>query len=92
MRIGHSKPKRARLPLVQTEFVACGLADDVHAGATVDYASLKVASLNHDFHGGIPGIHEGWARPWLGQVNKGCDRFGVSRERSQCIPKVRHER
>ena len=89
--IGHPKPKGARFPLVQDEFMTGGLADDTQAGTSVYYATMKVTSLNHDFHGWILRIHEGWTRPWLGQVTGGCGRFGVSRECSQCILKARHE-
>ena len=90
MRIGHLELEGVGFPLVHTKIVTCDLTNDVHVGATD--ASMKVASFNHDFHSLILRIHEGWAYTWLGQVNSGCDRFGVSRERSQCIPKVRHER
>ena len=51
--------------------------DYVNTGASVDDATMKVASLDDDFHGGVLGIHEGWSRPWLGQVDKECGRFGI---------------
>ena len=73
----HPERKGAGFPLVKTEIMACGLADDVDTVASVDYAPMKVASLNDDFHGGILGIHERWTRPWLGQANRDCYRFGV---------------
>ena len=38
--------------------MTCGLADDVYTVAFVDYAPMKVASLNDDFHGGVLGINE----------------------------------
>ena len=43
----------------------------------VDDATMKVVSFDDDFHGGVLGIHEGWSRPWLGQVDKECGRFGI---------------
>ena len=62
-RICLPEPKGAGFPLVKTEIVVCGLANDVKTGASVDYATMKVASLNDDFHGGVLGIHERWTHP-----------------------------
>ena len=62
-RICHPELEGAGFPLVKIEIVACGIADDINIGASVDYASVKVASLNDDFHDRFLGIHARWTHP-----------------------------